>query len=173
MSSVEQMYAMVAARWVEVTDQITDADWDKPTPCEGWCVRDVVEHAHGWQTTGGNAFGAELEQGADWSDIQAAVSAQFADPASFEGTVESFGGMSKQAVAGTMIGDLLVHTWDVAKAIGVDDTLPPEAVVSTHMGLQRMPEQMLRSPKMFGPEVQVADDASDQEKLLGFVGRSV
>ena len=171
--SVEQMYAMVAAKWVEVTDQIAEADWDKPTPCDGWCVRDVVEHAHGWQTTGGNAFGAELEQGADWSTIQAAVSSQFSDPANFEGSVEAFGGMSKQAVAGTMIGDLLVHSWDIARAIGADDTLPAEACASTHMGLQRMPAEVLRSENMFGPAIEVPADASDQDKLLGFVGRSV
>ena len=39
------------------------------------------------------------------------------------------------------------------------------------MGLQRMPEQMLRSDTMFGPAIEVPEDASAQEKLLGFVGR--
>ena len=39
------------------------------------------------------------------------------------------------------------------------------------MGLQRMPEQMLRGEGMFGPAIEVPEDATDQEKLLGFVGR--
>ena len=37
--------------------------------------------------------------------------------------------------------------------------------------MQRMPAEMLRSPKMFGPEIPVGDDASAQDKLIGFVGR--
>ena len=39
------------------------------------------------------------------------------------------------------------------------------------MGLQRMPEEMLRGERMFGPAVEVAEDASAQDKLIGFVGR--
>jgi hypothetical protein len=39
------------------------------------------------------------------------------------------------------------------------------------MGLQRLPEEMLRSDRMFGPAVEVADDASAQDRLIAFVGR--
>ena len=171
MSSVNDMWGLVAARWSEVTNQISDADWEKPSTCDGWCVKDVVDHAVGWQIAGGNVFGAEIPEGADWSTIQNSMTAALSDPANLEGTAEGFGGMPKQGVAGMVIGDLLVHTWDVARSIGVDDTLPEEAVTSTLMGLQRMPEPMLRSETMFGPAIDVADDASAQEKLLGFVGR--
>ena len=40
------------------------------------------------------------------------------------------------------------------------------------MGLQRVPDAMLRSDNMFGPVVEVADDASPQDRLLGFLGRT-
>ena len=79
--------------------------------------------------------------------------------------------MPKQGVAGLVIGDLLVHTWDLARSIGADDTLPEAAVESTLMGLQRLPDEMLRGETMFGPPVDVADDASAQDKLIAFVGR--
>ena len=39
------------------------------------------------------------------------------------------------------------------------------------MGLQRMPEEMLRGGTMFGPAVVVPADASDQDKLIAFAGR--
>jgi len=32
-------------------------------------------------------------------------------------------------------------------------------------------EEAMRSPGAFGPEVEVADDARDQDKLIGFLGR--
>ena len=66
---------------------------------------------------------------------------------------------------------VLVHSWDLDRAIGVDETLPEAAAASTMMGLQRMPNEMLRREGMFGPAVAVADDASAQDKLIAFVGR--
>lgn len=64
-----------------------------------------------------------------------------------------------------------VASWDLARSIGADDTLPAGAVEATLMGLGRLPEEMLRSETMFGPAVEVAADASPQDRLLGFVGR--
>lgn len=167
------MWTMVAAKWTEVNDQISDADWDTASTCDGWCVKDIVDHATGWQISGGNVLGAQIPEGADWATIQSAMTAALSDPANLEGQAEGFGGMPKQGVAGMIIGDLLVHSWDLARTLGVDETLPEEAVTSTLMGLQRMPDEMLRSDTMFGPAIEVADDASEQEKLLGFVGRQV
>jgi hypothetical protein len=40
------------------------------------------------------------------------------------------------------------------------------------MGLRRLPDEMLRNDRMFGPAVEVADDASVQDKLIAFVGRN-
>lgn len=164
---------MVAAKWAEVTDQIGEADWDKPSTCDGWCVKDVVDHTVGWQIAGGKVVGADIAEGADWATIQDAMTAALSEPANLEGPAEGFGGMPKQGVAGMVIGDLLVHSWDLARSLGVDETLPEEAVHSTLMGLQRMPEPMLRGENMFGPAIEVGEDASAQEKLLGFVGRQV
>lgn len=39
------------------------------------------------------------------------------------------------------------------------------------MGVSQIPAEMLRSPGMFGAEITVPDDASAQDKLLGFTGR--
>lgn len=171
MTEVGNMWNQAAEKWSEVVAQVGDADWDKPTTCDDWTVRDLVDHAMHWQGAGGAALGAGTNPGDDWTAVQPALSAALADPANLEGTVESFGGMPKQGVAGMVIGDLLVHSWDLARSIGVDDTLPAEVAESTLMGLQRLPEQMLRSDTMFGPAVEVADDASAQDRLLGFVGR--
>ena len=171
MASVGDTWNTVAAKWTELHGQIGDTDWDKPSTCEGWNVRDVVDHANSWQVIGGNTLGAEIAEGADWSSIQPAMAAALADPSNLEGKAEGFGGMPKQGVAGMVIGDLLVHCWDVARSLGLDETLPEDAVTSTLMGLQRMPDEVLRSDKMFGPAIPVADDASAQDKLLGFVGR--
>lgn len=165
------MWNQAAAKWSEVAAQISDDDWGKQTTCPDWTVRELVDHAMHWQAAGGGAIGAGTEPGQDWATLQPALEATFADPSNFEGEAEGFGGMPKQGVAGLLIGDLLVHSWDLARSIGVDEALPEEAVASTLMGLQRLPEKMLRGDTMFGPAVEVADDASPQEQLIAFVGR--
>lgn len=170
MSGPGDIWNQAAAKWSELADQISDADWDKPTTCADWTVRDLVDHAMHWQGAGGGVLGAGTEPGDDWSVVRPAMAAAFEDPSNLEGEAEAFG-MPKQGVAGLVIGDLLVHSWDLARSIGGDETLPAEAVEATYMGLQRLPEEMLRGETMFGAAVEVADDASMQDKLLAFVGR--
>ncbi len=167
------VWQQAAAKWSEVAGQITEADWDKPTTCSDWSVRDLVDHALHWQATGGAQLGAGTTPGDSWDTIQPALESAFEDPSNLEGQAEGFGGMPKQGVAGLVIGDLLVHTWDLARSIGADEALPEAAVESTLMGLKRLPPEMLRSDKMFGPEIEVPEGASMQEQLLGFVGRQV
>jgi len=165
------VWQQAVSKWDEVASQIGDADWEKPTTCDGWTVRDLVDHAMHWQAVGGAEIGAGTAPGQEWAEVQPALAAAFGDPANFEGVSENFGGMPKQGVAGMIIGDLLVHSWDLARSLGVDETLPAEAVESTLMGLQRIPDQVLRGDKMFGPAIEVADDASTQDQLIAFVGR--
>ena len=173
MTEYGDMWSQAAGKWNEVADQIGDADWEKPTTCTDWTVRDLVDHAMHWQAMGAGVFGASVTPEDDWATVQPALSAALNDPANLEGNAEQFGNMPKQGVAGMIVGDLLVHSWDLARSLGVDDTLPAEASQATLMGLQRLPEQVLRGENMFGAAVEVSDDASPQDKLLGFVGRQV
>ena len=172
MDSVADIWGLAADKWDEVVSQVGDDDWAKPTPCAGWTVRDLVDHAMHWQGRGGGVFGADVGPDAEWAALRPALATALADPANLEGNAEELGGTRKQAVAGLITADLLVHSWYLAQSIGADATLPEAAAESTLMGLQRLPEQMLRSDRMFGPAVEVADDASAQDKLIAFVGRT-
>jgi uncharacterized protein (TIGR03086 family) len=148
--------------------------WDAQTPCSEWNVRDLVAHAVGSQVAIGGLVGADVPADADWPAARAAMESVIADPSKLEGIAEGgpFNGMPKHQVIGVACGDLLVHAWDLAKAIGADDTLPTEAVQATLMGLQRLPAEMLRSPGMFGAPLDTDDDADQQAKLLAFTGRT-
>lgn len=172
MDSIADVWAVAADKWDEVAAQLGDEDWAKPTPCDGWTVQELVDHAMHWQGRGGAVFGAEVGPDAEWAALKPAIAAALSNPANLEGNAEALGGTPKQAVAGLITADLLVHSWDLARSIGADTTLPEAAVQSTLMGLQRLPEEMLRSERMFGPAVDVSDDASSQDKLIAFVGRN-
>lgn len=166
-----EAWRMGADLWTEVSSEMGDEHWDKPSTCDEWTVRELVDHALYWQGMAGRLLNAGTQKGDDWSTIHAAVSAALDDPARLEGNAEKFSNMPRHRVFGLMLADLLIHTWDLATSIGTEIALPEEAAEAALFGLRRMPTEMLRSPTMYGPEVEVAPDASAQNKLIGFVGR--
>jgi hypothetical protein len=67
--------------------------------------------------------------------------------------------------------DQIVHTWDLAVAIGVDPRLDDEVVAAcVEMFVPQMPA-VGREAGFVGPEVPVADDAPMRAVLLGAMGR--
>ena len=66
--------------------------------------------------------------------------------------------------------DFVVHAWDLARGLGVDDRLDPAVVADVHA---RAIDELdaLRASGMFGEQLEVADDADEQTRLLALVGR--
>lgn len=169
-----------AAIWQQAADcfeaklaAVGEDQWDAPTGCDDWTVRQLVDHTLFWQANLASVLGAQVSAEDGWDTIKSAIAGALADPSSLEGTIDGgpMNGMPKHQGMGLGTADALLHSWDLARAIGADDSLPAEAVEAVQMGLERVPEKMLRSPGMFGPAVEVADDADAQTKLIGFTGR--
>jgi uncharacterized protein (TIGR03086 family) len=155
---------------------VTEEQWASPTPCDDWAVKELVDHAVGTQVGfAGPVIGVELEEGAEWPAIRDAMTAAISAEGALEGMVDhpAFGQVPKSMILGIGTSDLLLHAWDLARAIGADETLPAEVVQACHMGLQQFPPEMMRSPGFFGPEVECAADADAQTKMLSFAGRQV
>jgi hypothetical protein len=90
--------------------------------------------------------------------------------------VDEFAGIPKQELVAFLIGDLLIHSWDLARSIGADEALPPDAVEATMAGLHHVPLELLRGRNplgqpMMGPAIDISDDASIQDRMLAFAGR--
>jgi hypothetical protein len=66
--------------------------------------------------------------------------------------------------------DVLVHTWDLARAVGADDRLDAQWCEHFYAALPSEP-QTLGASEMFGPSVAVGDQADVQAKLLARLGR--
>jgi uncharacterized protein (TIGR03086 family) len=75
------------------------------------------------------------------------------------------------AIERLVLGDVLVHTWDLARATDQDETLLATEVTSLLAGMAPMGDAM-RASGHFGPEVPVPADADDQTRLLAFTGRT-
>lgn len=66
--------------------------------------------------------------------------------------------------------DVFLHTWDLARATGQDDSLDQETCAALLAGMEPW-DEILRNSGQYGPRVPVPDDAPAQDRLLGFIGR--
>ncbi|MEJ2859723.1 TIGR03086 family metal-binding protein [Actinomycetospora flava] len=155
-------------------------DWDVPTPVPEWRARDVVGHLTGWSTGFLASSGVDLPPGpgdgdpvAAWDAHVAAVQALLDDPGTAGRVIENphMGAMELAAMLDMIYTtDVLMHTWDLARATGQDDRLDPGECAVLVDGMEGM-EEIIRSSGQYGPRVAVPDDADAQTRLLGFIGR--
>ena len=63
-----------------------------------------------------------------------------------------------------------MHTWDLARAAGLDETLDADVVHDMLVGMEPL-DEMLRASGHYGPRVEVPADADEQTRLIAFTGR--
>lgn len=76
----------------------------------------------------------------------------------------------EQTIATICTPDILIHTWDLARATGGDETLDPEEVHRYVAGMEPI-DQLLRDSGHYGPRVAVPDNVDEQTRLIAFLGR--
>ena len=172
----------------------TDAGrWDDPTPCEDFQVRDLIGHftmgrflfaadfagdtARRDELLGGmpERFGDVLgdDHLATYRDASATLDAAVDGIEDVEATADFFlGQMPISAALETISGDNLVHCWDLARSTGQDFDPPDDLVEATTAFFGVLIPDDLRAVGSFGPEVEVPEDASALDRLLGFCGRT-
>ena len=132
-----------------VADVLRDDQWDARTPCTDWDARAVVEHVIGFheflllRPLGLRAQRPKTGPAARWHATAAALfDALGAEEALDRETSLPGGGTSSpRTMLGALTVDVLVHTWDLARAGGIDPELDPgacaaayDAVVATGIG---------------------------------------
>jgi uncharacterized protein (TIGR03086 family) len=155
-------------------------DWDAPTPVAGWGARDVVDHLVTWLPGFLSAGGVELgpvpsvqdDPVAAWSVHADRVQALLESPRAEQDFTHPHAGTRPlgKVVEDFYVADVFMHTWDLARATGQDDTLDPDFCAALLRGMQPI-EDVLRSSGQYGPAVPVPDEAPGQDRLLGFIGR--
>lgn len=169
----------VAALFTEKVEGVTD--WDVPTPVEGWVARDVVGHLVTWLPAFLESRGLPgLDDGLDrrvdpvgaWLTQVDAVQALLEGPdADLVFDDPHLGPQHlSELVDRIYTGDVFLHTWDLARATGQDDTLDPATCVEMLAGMEPI-EELMRSSGQYGVRVDVPPDADAQARLLGFIGR--
>jgi uncharacterized protein (TIGR03086 family) len=175
-------FEMVAERFSERVRGVPDGGWELSAPCEGWVARDVVRHLVEWVPGFlANFMAIELPPGPSpdddpvdaWEHLRRGLQSILDDPDQADREVD--GPTGPTTVAGAIdqfvLGDVLVHTWDLARATGQDESLEPSEVERMLAGLESVPEEVLVGSGHYGPRVPVTGDADSQTRLIAITGR--
>lgn len=176
-------YREIAGLFTEKVRGVPPERWDDPAPCEGWVARDVVRHLVDWFSGWlDSAAGIELPTGAGvdtdpvetWTAMSDAVQAILDDPGTAQRTIDDrhIGQMPlDRAIDMVFTGDVFLHTWDLARATGQDETLDPDRCARMLAGMEPL-DEVLRQSGHYGPRTPVPPDADVQTRLLAFIGRT-
>ena len=168
-----------------LVERIDDEQLTAPTPCTEFAVRDLLGHLVGLTMAFRNAAtktpmggqGEPGQSGAELDGWRARLPAQldglaiaWRGPTAWEGTTE-VGGIS---LTGAMAGgfarnELVLHGWDLAKAIGQPFDADPATVDACLSFTAEAIEEGFGDA--YGPPVAVADEAPLLDRLLGLAGR--
>ncbi len=166
--------------------EVKDDQWDLPTPCSDWSVRDLVNHIvyeDRWvrpllegQTIEqvGDKFEGDLlgdDPVAAWAEASAEAMAAIEAEGALDRTVHlSYADEKGTVYIGQLLTDHAIHAWDLARGIGADDELDPELVERLYRESKPM-EDMLKSSGMYGEKIEPPEGADTQTKLLAVMGR--
>jgi uncharacterized protein (TIGR03086 family) len=162
--------------------------WDGPTACEEWTVRDLTNHL-----VAGNYMSALLLDGASQTDVieefrkdqlgddpVAAFAASadqqeaaFRQPGALDRTCHHMiGDIPGSQLCALRYSDLAVHAWDLARGLGMDEELSPLVVEAVWAFTEPM-GAMIPNFGVFGTGASgtIGDDAPLQTRLLDLVGR--
>ncbi len=155
-----------------------------PTPCDEYDVSQLVGHLQAvvrriGVVLSGRPFWTvprELEStdwAEDWATGRAETGAVLADDAILTREVTvPWGTVPGANAAASYIGELSVHSWDLATAIGrldlLDDGLATAALPAY---LEKVPAEPRGPAIPFGPVVEVGPDATPYERLVAWTGR--
>ncbi len=166
---------------------VGDAQWNAATPCDDWDVRTLVNHVVGellWippllegKTIAevGDRFDGDIlgidPRGSARSAAAGALAAASRPGADEQIVHLSFGDFTGSDYLSQVVSDVIIHSWDLARAVGGEDRLDP-ALVAFVDGFLSPQIDAWRNAGAFGPAVDVGTDADVQDRLLAQTGRS-
>ena len=161
-------------------------DWSRPTPCSEWDVRALVNHV-----VGANVRYQLLLKGASTEEVEATrnvdhlgddamasfgatadgVVAGFTEDGALERiTQHAVGPRSGRELLSMRVLDAAIHGWDLARAIGAEETLDDD-VVAFLLAYTATLDLDGQRRAFASPDSDFPTDASPQDQLLHRLGR--
>jgi uncharacterized protein (TIGR03086 family) len=180
-----------AERLADLVSGVPEELLDRPTPCPAYSLGDLLDHVAGLSlafTAAATKSGGEAAShrptpdasrlGDDWRTRipreLAALAEAWRDPEAWTGMTKAGGIDMPGEVAGLVaLDEVVIHAWDVARASG--QAYDPDATsVDAVRGFVEQfaaPGQEAMREGLFGPAVEVPDDAPLLDRVIGLAGR--
>jgi uncharacterized protein (TIGR03086 family) len=184
--ALENTYRRSVEFWKNTVSNVSD-DWSRPTPCTDWDVRALVNHVVGedrWTkplvegktiAEVGDAFDGDLlGEDPKASALAAADEALMAvaERLPAGGTVHlSYGEEDIAEYISQLVGDHLIHGWDLAVATGQNHNLDSELVGEVAAWFRNC-EEIMRSAGAIAARPESATGGNPQADLLIGFGRN-
>ncbi len=166
---------------------VAATQWTAETPCADWDVRTLVNHVVNellWvpplldgKTIAeiGDQFDGDV-LGSDprlaWESAAAEALAAASQPGVQDRTTHlSFGDCPASEYLGQVTSDVIIHSWDLARAIGANDRFAT-GLTDFVVGFLSPYVAAWRAAGVLGPAAEVGSDASAQDIFLAQTGRS-
>jgi uncharacterized protein (TIGR03086 family) len=175
-------------RMTELLQGVADDQLSGPTPCHEYTVGDLVDHvdqvtvgATALALGDGDGLAPRAEPTAahdapDWRDRVAghlrALGEAWADPTAWQGAGNVPGSdLSNETWGKIALTELVVHGWDLARATDQTFELPAPTLQACldHVAVF-VPAAPV--PALWGPPVEVPDDAPPLDRIVAITGRT-
>ncbi|MGN9843284.1 TIGR03086 family metal-binding protein [Nonomuraea sp. H19] len=190
LASIAALDARAVQHSADLVRQVRRTDLDRPTPCAGWTLGDLLAHMtaqHRGFAAAAAGAGPDLahwvvdppgdDPVADYLRAAEAVIAAFADSPRSQFALPEIS-MAQPFPAATAVAfhfiDYVVHAWDVAAALGATYDPEPDLLAAALPVALAVPdgERRLAPGSAFRPALPVADEAGPLERVLAALGRA-
>lgn len=166
MADSGELHLAVCRRFGEAV-AAANGKWDRQSPCDAWDARAVLEHVIGFHDVlvlrplGLKPNRPRDDPQARWSLTYDALSRAVESGLATDDTHQPMPKLTR---------DVLVHTWDLARAVGADDRLDPEWCELFYADVPADP-RVSSPPGMFKAPHPVNNESSVQARLIARLGR--
>ncbi|MDP9460825.1 MAG: maleylpyruvate isomerase family mycothiol-dependent enzyme [Actinomycetota bacterium] len=166
----------------QILDAVPVNGWGNLSPCGKWSAADVVGHLIGTQREFLATHGVDLGEAPDvaadpraaWRRHAKRVAEALSDDAVPARQFEGFFGPTTVGAAFEQfyVWDMLVHRWDIGRAVGIDATLTDAELDRIEAGADSF-GPALYMDGICRPALDVPDDAGREVRALARLGRAV
>ncbi len=164
---IAELHLAVCRRFGEAVAS-AEGKWDRRTPCDAWDARGVLEHVIGFHDVLLlRPMGLKPDRPRDDLQVRWQLTYEALTTAFQSGAVTQ---LDAYRLMPNLTRDVLVHCWDLARAVGADERLDPGWCEICSAGLPTDPNALIASG-MFDAPVALSSDSDVQAKLLARLGR--
>ncbi|MFE7540738.1 TIGR03086 family metal-binding protein [Streptomyces platensis] len=191
-ADLRRLHAQAVRDSVTLVRRVTSGDLSRPTPCSTWTLADLLAHMTAQHHGFAAAARGEGQESAHWAvrplgtdpvgEYTVAAEKVIAAFAAVEGPDRAFAlpefSAGRTFRAARAIGfhliDYVVHSWDVARTLGLAYTPAPELLRAALPIARAVPddESRLAPGSAFRPGLTAGADADTLERILTALGRT-